>query len=161
MADYRPSPAPQYLRRRGAAMRAGRDGFAVREALLIAPESAEASLCEAMLRLMYGYDTHIAVARTIGKGLDQLLAGMPDLVVLSDRLPPQDDAVGVMPILRRCGYRGPVIVIGPTGGRERVKALRQAGAADALARHEILGARFAEAMIAAGAEARPLAMTAG
>ncbi len=149
MTVYRPSPAPAYLRCRGAAMRAGRDGLAIREVLLIAPESIEASLCEAMLRLMYGYGTHVGVARTIGKGLDQLLAGMPDLVVLSDRLPPQDDAVGAMPIIRRCGYQGPIIVIGPTGGRERVKALRAAGAADALARHEILGARFAEAMQAA------------
>jgi len=105
---------------------------------------------------MYGYGTHIAIARTIGKGLDQLLAGMPDLVVLSDRLPPQDDAVGAMPIIRRCGYQGPIIVIGPTGGRERVKALRAAGAADALARHEMLGARFAEAMQAAQ-PARPAA----
>jgi hypothetical protein len=149
MTDYRPSPAPAYLRRRGAAMRLGRESLPVREVLLIAPQSAEAALTEAMLRLMYGYGTHVAVARTLGRGLDQLLAGMPDLVVLSDRLPPQDDAVGVMPILRRCGYTGPILVIGPTGGRERVKMLRAAGAADALARHEILGARFAEALIAA------------
>lgn len=147
--DYRPSPAPAYLRRRGHLMRQGKDNLVVREVLLIAPDSAEASLTEAVLRLMYGYGTHVAVARTIGKGLDQLLAGMPDLLVLSDRLPPQDDAVGVMPILRRCGYKGPIIVIGPTGGRERVRELRAAGAADALARHEILGARFAEAMQAA------------
>ena len=148
MADYRPSPAPQYLRRRGAAMTRGRDLIAVKEVLLIAPEVVEASLTEAMLHLMYGYGTHIEIARTIGMGLDRLLAGMPDLVVLSDRLPPQDDAVGVIPIIRRCGYQGPIVVIGPTGGRDRVKALREAGAADALARHEIMGARFAEAMIA-------------
>jgi DNA-binding response OmpR family regulator len=130
-------------------MRESRSALMVREVVLIAPESPEAALAEAMLRLIYGYGTHIAVARSIGKGLDLLLAGMPDLVVLSDRLPPQDDAVGVMPILRRCGYTGPIVVIGPTGGRERVKHLRAAGAADALARHEIEGARFAEAMLAA------------
>jgi DNA-binding response OmpR family regulator len=130
-------------------MREGRLGLAVREVLLIAPQTPESALAEAMLRLMYGYGTHVAVARTIGKGLDRLLAGMPDLVVLSDRLPPQDDAVGVIPILRGCGYLGPIVVVGPTGGRERVRQLREAGAADALARHEIEGARFAEAILAA------------
>jgi hypothetical protein len=148
MTDYRPSPAPAYLRRRGATMRLGREKVTVHEVLLIAPPSAEAAQAAAMLRLMYGYGTEIATATTIGQGLDQLLAGMPDLVVLSDRLPPQDDAVGVMPILRRCGYQGPIVVIGPTGGRERAKELRQAGAADVLGRHEIEGARFAEAMLA-------------
>jgi len=153
MTVYRPSPAPSFLRRRGAMIRESRRALTVRDVLLIAPETPEAALAEAMIHLMYGYGTHIAIARTIGTGLDRLLAGMPDLVVLSDRLPPQDDAVGCMPILRRCGYRGPVVVIGPTGGRERAKQLREAGAADALARHEIDGARFAEAMLAAQAHA--------
>lgn len=149
MTVYRPSPAPSFLRRRGLLVRASRRVPGIHEALLIAPPSPEAALAEAMLRLLYGYDTHVGVARTLGAGLDQLLAGMPDVVLLSDRLPPQDDAVGVLPILRRCGYRGPVVVIGLTGGRARVRALKQAGAADAIARYEIEGARFAEAMQAA------------
>jgi DNA-binding NarL/FixJ family response regulator len=151
MTVYRPSPAPSFLRRRGAMVRASRRELGVHEALLIAPQSAEASLVEAMLRLLYGYDTHVSVARTLGAGLDQLLAGMPDVVLLSDRLPPQDDAVSVMPILRRCGYQGPIVVIGLTEGRARVRELKQAGAADAIGRYEIEGARFAEAMLAATA----------
>lgn len=157
MTAYRPSPVPRFLRRRGTLMRESRRVLPVREILLIAPETPEAALAEAMIHLMYGYGTNIATARTIGTGLDRLLTGMPDLVVLSDRLPPQDDAVGCMPILRRSGYRGPIVVIGPTGGRERVKQLREAGAADALARREIDSARFAEAML----EAQSYACAAG
>lgn len=149
MTVYRPSPAPSFLRRRSALARACRREPGIHEALLIAPQSSEAALAEAMLRLLYGYGTHVGVARTLGAGLDQLLAGMPDIVLLSDRLPPQDDAVGVLPILRRCGYKGPVVVFGLTGGRARVRELKQAGAADAIARYEIEGARFAEAMAAA------------
>ena len=149
MTVYRPSPAPSFLRRRGVLVRASRQTSPIREALLIAPKSPEASLAEAMLRLLYGYDTPVGLARTLGAGLDQLLAGMPDILVLTDRLPPQDDAVGVLPILRRCGYRGPVIVIGVTGGRARARMLKHAGAADAIFQHEIEGARFAEAVQAA------------
>ncbi len=149
MTVYRPSPAPSFLRRRGVLMRSCQRTSPVREALLIAPKSPEASLAEAMLRLLHGYDTHVGLARTLGAGLDLLLAGMPDILVVTDRLPPQDDAVGVLPILRRCGYRGPVVVIGVTGGRARARTLKQAGAADAIFHHEIDGARFAEAMVAA------------
>ncbi len=152
MSIYRPSPAPSFLRRRGALVRASRQAAPVREALLIAPKSPEAALAEAMLRLLFGYDTHVAVARTLGAGLDQLLAGMPDILVLTDRLPPQDDAAGVLPILRRWGYCGPVVVIGVAGGRARSRQLKQAGAADAIFENEIDGARFAEAMAAVQSE---------
>lgn len=148
MTVYRPSPAPSFLRRRGVLMRTCQRTSPVREALLIAPKTPEASLAEAMLRLLHGYDIHVGIAHTLGAGLDQLLAGMPDILVLTDRLPPQDDAIGVLPILRRCGYRGPVVVIGVVGGRPRARALKQAGAADAIFHHEIDGARFAEAMVA-------------
>ncbi|MEZ5925231.1 MAG: hypothetical protein R3D57_12695 [Hyphomicrobiaceae bacterium] len=150
MSVYRPSPAPSFLRRRGAMMRASREALDVHEALMIGPEGADLALAEAMLRLTFGYGIHVAPARTIGQGLDLLLGGMPDLILLSDELPPQDDAMGVMPILRRRGYHGPIVVIGPQGGRDRVKVLRAAGAADALVRREVEGARFAEAILAAG-----------
>lgn len=103
----------------------------------------------AVLHLMLGYDARLHSAATFGAALDRIVERQPDLIFLADQVPPNTAALDALPILRRCGYQGPVVVIGARTGKRHERALVEAGAADVLDRDQFDTVRVSEALLKA------------
>lgn len=141
--------AGEFLRRRSDLSRSRRRLPTLRKLLIVTSSVAQAAVLEAMLHVLLGYDVEIATARTLGAALDHLLAAPPDHVLLSTALPPSDTAVTVIPILRRCGYRGPIVLVGDVAEGSERRAFEGIGAADLIGADELYTTRLAAALVRA------------
>ena len=79
----------------------------------------------------------IRKATTLGAALDRVLEAMPDMVFLDDYLKPNDNASQTIPLLRRAGYEGPIVVVSGEVDRRREAALRSEGAVAALHKENV------------------------
>ncbi|MBV1693144.1 MAG: response regulator [Hyphomicrobiales bacterium] len=79
--------------------------------LIIEDETRDAGRVEATLRAMFGYEMSIRQVATINMALDALLQRLPDLIFLDDHLKPADRAGDTIPLIRRCNYTGPIILM--------------------------------------------------
>lgn len=97
--------------------------------LIIDDNEAEAKIVRANLHLVFGYDDiHIRDARTIGLAMDMIMEEMPDLIFLDDILPPSETATDTLPLIKRCNYNGPIIIVSGLLNVERRLKLNEAGA---------------------------------
>ena len=146
MTATTPGPGSTYLWQRSDRTRDCRAIAPLRSVVLIDARPGERGVISAILHMMLGYELELTSATTLGVGLDEISRMDPDLVVLQDRLPPQGDAGATMPLLRHCGYRGPIIVLMDDNQRLRRYHLLQSGAADAIASDDLDSVRIVEAL---------------
>ena len=113
---------------------------------IISGDERRTRLLQAVIHALLGYDAKVRTARTLGLGLDLIIAEPPQLILLDDQIPPHDTAQSVIPILRRCGFNGAIIAlaVSPTPALER--ALIAAGADDVIDRDELSAARLGAAL---------------
>jgi DNA-binding NarL/FixJ family response regulator len=91
----------------------------------------------ATLRTIYGHDVEVRRARTLTSGIDLLLAKRPDLILLDDYMGPTDRADDALPLIRRSGFDGPIVVISGALDRKRRNELLKLGFADALNKDDL------------------------
>lgn len=120
------------------------DGF--KEFLIIDDNAVDARVLKAVLHVMFGYDVSIRTAKTLGAGLDEILANAPDVIFLDDILPPSDTALDTIPIIRKCDYAGPIIIISGLSDRDRMLKLRDAGASHVIHKDDIDSVSVGEAL---------------
>ncbi len=117
----------------------------IQDVLIIAGQTSP--FLAAIIRLMFGYELSVRTAASTGAALDALTLRQPDLVFLDHALPPGMPAQEVIPLIRRCGFAGPLIVTASGSSPHATRALLEAGAADVIDRDELDSARIAEALL--------------
>lgn len=109
-----------------------------REIVVFEDERLDADRMLATLRTMLGYDDiEVRRARTLTSGIDLLLQRKADLVVLDDYMGPVDRAHDALPMIRRAGFEGPVVVVSGQLTRNRRNELIRLGAADAINKDDL------------------------
>ena len=97
--------------------------------LIIDDNESEANIIRANLHILFGYDgINIRDARTIGLAMDLIMEEMPDMIFLDDILPPSETATDTLPLIKRCNYTGPIIIVSGLLNVERRLKLSEAGA---------------------------------
>jgi DNA-binding NarL/FixJ family response regulator len=105
--------------------------------VLVEDETFDAKRLAAILNLVVGRQANIRIAQSLDKAIDAVLQSPPDLMFLDDYLEPSDSALDTMPMVRRAGYHGPIVVISGELDRERLVELRKAGASGAIHKDEL------------------------
>jgi CheY-like chemotaxis protein len=149
MSTNRKGTGAEFLARQSELVRTRGRLPQMADILIVGAEPASANIIGAMLRLMFGYETAIRPVGSFGAALDAVVFRTPDLILLDERVSPTTTALEALPILRRCDYAGPVLVIARAPDRALQRALLDAGAADVLDRDELDSARIAEALLRA------------
>jgi CheY-like chemotaxis protein len=126
---------------------AGRARLGVlKEILIIEDESLDAERLTATLRVLFGYDSQIRCASTLGDAVDSIMEQQPCLVFLDDILKPSATASQAIPLLRKAGYAGPIIVVSGQVTHSRRSSLFADGASDVIHKDDIDSVRVAEAI---------------
>ena len=109
-----------------------------RDIVVFEDNERESNRMLATLRTMLGYeDIEVRRARTLNSGIDLLIAKLPDLVLLDDRMGPIDRAQDSLPMIRRAGFNGPVVIISGELTRDRRIELMKLGAAEAVHKDDL------------------------
>ena len=119
------------------------------DVLIIEDETFDADRLQATINIILGREVSVRRAATLGSALDRVLEAMPDMVFLDDYLKPNDDASQTIPLLRRAGYEGPIVVISGEVDRRREADLKAAGAIAALHKENVDSGSVTEALNAA------------
>lgn len=105
--------------------------------VMVEDEGFDARRLTATLNIILKRDCTIRVAKTLGNAIDEVLERSPDMMFLDDYLQPNDSALDTIPMVRRAGYTGPIIVVSGEWDRERAIALKKAGASDSMHKENI------------------------
>jgi DNA-binding NarL/FixJ family response regulator len=109
----------------------------INDIVIAEDETFDAKRLAAIVNLVIGRQTTIRIAPSLNKAIDAVLQSSPDLMFLDDYLEPSDSALDTMPMVRRAGYQGPIVVISGELDRERLVELKKAGASDAVHKDEL------------------------
>lgn len=137
-----------YLKELSRLATARRANPAFSDLAIISGDERRTRLLSAVIRSLLGYDARVRTARTLGLGLDLIITDPPQLILLDDQLPPQDNAQSVIPILRRCGFKGSIIALAASTALGIERELSAAGADAVIDRDELSTVRLAEALAA-------------
>ena len=119
---------------------------ALSDLAIISGDERRTKLLQAVIHALLGYDAKVRTARTLGLGLDLIIAEPPLLILLDDQITPQDTAQSVIPILRRCGYNGAIVALAVSPSPVLERALIAAGADDVIDRDELSAVRLGAAL---------------
>lgn len=109
----------------------------INDIVIVEDETFDAKRLAAIVNLVIGRQTTIRIAPSLNKAIDAVLQSSPDLMFLDDYLEPSDSALDTMPMVRRAGYQGPIVVISGKLDRGRLVELKKAGASDAVHKDEL------------------------
>ncbi|MEQ1649487.1 MAG: response regulator [Hyphomicrobiaceae bacterium] len=123
--------------------------------LVVEDNTLEADRLKATLHSIFGYEIVVRHAPTLGTALDRVIERKPDIVFLDDHLKPADNAGDLIPMLRRCEYHGPIIVVSGMLTRQRAATLVAAGAALAIHKDNLDSGSIAEALAQIYAKTHP------
>lgn len=126
-----------YLERRSELARrlSERPGF--KSITIIDDVQFDADVLSGTLRRVLGREIDITTSRSI-MALHKLWeAGMPDLVFMDDRIGHIGTAATHVPVLRKMGYLGPIVVVSGLMTRERRAQIIQLGAVDMLHKDDL------------------------
>ncbi len=118
----------------------------LKEILVIEDESLDAERLTATLRVLFGYESQIRCASTLGDAVDSIIEQQPCLVFLDDILKPSATASQAIPLLRKAGYAGPIIVVSGQVTHSRRSSLLADGASDVIHKDDVDSVRVAEAI---------------
>lgn len=121
----------------------------LRDVLVVEDESFDARRMSAILHIALGRDIVLRFATSLDKAIDEVLKATPDVVFLDDYLKPNDSALQTMPLVRRAGYAGPIIVISGEVDRPRRIELRKVGASEVLHKDDVNSVNITEALLRA------------
>ena len=107
------------------------------DVVIVEDETFDAKRLSAILNLVIGRQATLRIAQSMNEAIDAVLQSPPDLMFLDDYLEPSDLALDTIPMVRRVGYRGPIVVISGELDRERLVELKKAGASGAVHKDEL------------------------
>jgi len=117
------------------------------DVVMVEDQSFDARRLIATLHLVLGRTTNIRVASSLDKAVDEVLKSPPDMMFLDDYLKPNDSALDTIPLVRRAGYTGPIIVLSGEWDRERGIELRKAGASESMHKDNINSVDLGEMLL--------------
>lgn len=116
-------------------------------ALVVEDTSFDADRIKATLSVIFGRDLKVTHSKSLNQALDVVLVEKPDVIFLDDYLKPNDTALQQsIPMLRRAGYDGPIIVVSSHLDRHRHRDLLAAGAKDAIHKDDLNSVRILETL---------------
>lgn len=146
MATSSSSSGGDFLAKKSELMRVRQTLPALKDVLIVEDENLDADRMFATLRVMFGYTIEVRHASTLAAAIDAVMARKPEIVFLDDILKPSDDAGQTIPVLRRAGYEGPIVVVSGQASRSRCMALLALGADEVIHKDDIDSARLTEAL---------------
>ncbi len=114
--------------------------------LIVEDETLDAERLTATLRVLFGYDTQIRCASSLGDAVDRVMEQTPCVLFLDDILKPSTTALQAIPLLREAGYTGPIVVVSGEVTHARRSSLLAAGAGDVIHKDDVDSVRVAEAL---------------
>jgi CheY-like chemotaxis protein len=117
-----------------------------RDILIVEDETIDAERLSATLRVLFGYETQIRWASSLGDAVDRVIEQRPCVLFLDDILKPSATASQAIPLLRDAGYAGPIIVVSGQVTHARRSSLIGAGANDVIHKDFVDSVRVAEAL---------------
>ena len=114
--------------------------------LIIEDDELDGERLQATLHIVLGRDVKVRRAPTLTSALDCVLETRPDMVFLDDYLKPNDTALQTLPLIKRAGYDGPIVVVSGALTRRRVAELKAAGAASCIHKEEVDSGSVTEAL---------------
>ena len=127
----------EYLVEKSDLARLSKEMPKFRDIVVFEDERLDSDRLLATLRTIYGYEIEVRRARTLTSGIDLLLAKLPDLVMLDDYMGPTDRADDALPLIRRAGFMGPIVVVSGELNRHRRTQLLRLGVADAINKDDL------------------------
>ncbi len=121
----------------------------IKDVLIVEDEAFDADRLQATLSIILGRDIEIRRAHTLAVALDRVLEAVPDIVFLDDYLKPNDNAAQTIPLVRRAGYEGPIVIVSGEVDRRRAAELKALGAAHTLHKEDVDSGSVTEALNAA------------
>lgn len=119
-----------------------------KDILIVEDENLDADRLSATLRVLFGYDTQIRCASTLGDAVDRVIEQKPCVLFLDDILKPSATASQAIPLLRDAGYVGPIVVVSGQVTHARRSRLLADGASDVIHKDDVDSVRVAEALSA-------------
>lgn len=119
---------------------------ALRDVLIVEDENLDADRMFATLRVMFGYSIEMRRAPTLAAAMDAVMARKPEIIFLDDILKPSDDASQTIPLLRRAGYEGPIVIVSGQASRARRTVLLTLGASEVIHKDDVDSVRLTEAL---------------
>lgn len=130
-----------------AQLRASVSRLAAKSYILVLDDNpTDAQWLAVKLRLVVGRDVRIEQSQALGGSLVAIERRPPAILFLDDFLPPRETALTTMPLIRRIGYAGPIIVFSGVMTSRRAHLLLAAGACDAVAKDDLDSERIAVAL---------------
>ncbi|MEM6496758.1 MAG: response regulator [Pseudomonadota bacterium] len=114
--------------------------------LIIEDDELDSERLQATIHIVLGRDVKVRTAPTLTSALDCVLETQPDMVFLDDYLKPNDTALQTLPLIKRAGYEGPIVVISGAITRRRVAELKAAGASACIHKEEVDSGSVTEAL---------------
>jgi DNA-binding NarL/FixJ family response regulator len=127
----------EYLVEKSDLARLSKEMPKFRDVVVFEDERLDSDRLLATLRTICGYEIEVRRARTLTSGIDLLLAKLPDLLMLDDYMGPTDRADDALPLIRRAGFMGPVVVVSGALNRNRRTELLRLGVADAINKDDL------------------------
>lgn len=127
----------EYLVEKSDLARLGKEMPKFHDIVVLEDERLDSDRLLATLRTIYGYDIEVRRARTLTSGVDLILARLPDLVMLDDYMGAVDRADDAIPLIRRAGFTGPIVVVSGALNRNRRTELMRLGVADAINKDDL------------------------
>lgn len=144
-----------FLAKKSATLQSRADLPRLVDVLIVDDEAIDADRMLGTLRVMYGYEVALRRAASINSALSLVIAKAPDIIFLDDILKPSDDGAHTIPLLRRTGYEGPIIVVSGQVTRTRKPVLLAAGATDVIHKDDVDSVRLHEALQRVFGAAKP------
>ena len=116
------------------------------DVLIVEDDTLDSERLKATLHIILGRDVNVRRAQTLTSALDCVLEARPDMVFLDDYLKPSDTALQTLPLIKRAGYDGPIVVISGAITRRRVAELKAAGAAACIHKEDVDSGSVTEAL---------------
>ena len=136
----------EFLVRKSDLAKTRKDLPTYKDIIIVEDENLDANRLIATLRTMFGYELEARRAKTLNIALDMVIQRAPELLLLDDYLKPLDTAADSIPMIRRAGYTGPIVVISGELTRDRRSALIAKGATDTIHKDDLNSVAIAEVL---------------
>lgn len=146
MSSGREHASGRHLARRSDLAKEKKTLPALKSVLVVDDTILDAERIKATLSVLFGYELVVRHAKTLSSALDYVLVERPDIILLDDYLKPNDTALQTIPMLRKAGFGGSIIVISGQLDRHRYRDLIEIGAQDAIHKDDLNSVRIQETL---------------
>ena len=138
MSSLKPGSGGDFLAQKSNVTQAKQESLPeLNDIVIVEDESFDERRLTATLNIVLKRQCSFRIANSLGQAIDAVLDSPPDMMFLDDYLEPSDSALDTIPMVRRAGYKGPIIVLSGEWDRERAIALKRAGASDSMHKENI------------------------